>query len=209
LKIKFLKSFILTIVVLYLGWVSVLYILQRHLIYHPTTFDSYDTSALLNQNVVVMKDGDLQWLFLPAPFHSNKVLVYFHGNGGNAIGRIDRVESWRQAGFDVILAEYPGYGPNSGKPAEEDFYRSGRRIIDKTLNDFPNVDLYLYGESIGSGTAVQMATEYDEIALIIECGFSSLTDIVQSKYPIIPTKILLKDKFDNISKINRIDSYLL
>jgi len=94
-------------------------------------------------------------------------------------------------------------------PSEESFYNAGRIIIDKTLSDFPNTNLYIYGESIGSGTAVQMATEYDERALIIESGFSLLGDVAFSKIPFIPVSVLLRDKYDNVSKINNINSRLI
>lgn len=202
------KKIIKDSVIGYIAFLIILFFFQSWFIYHPRTFDSYE-DKLTQINGIIVSDQNLEWVFLPSKQISNKTLVYFHGNAGAAIDRVSKASPWRENGFNVVLAEYPGYGTNDGRPSEEEFYRVGRVIIDKTLKDFPNAHLYIYGESIGSGTATQMATEYDEKALIIESGFSSLVDVAFSKMPFIPVSLLLRDKFDNISKINDINSRLI
>ncbi len=193
----------------YIGFLIILFFLQGFFIYHPQTIEAYNQNDLDKINATVVSDKGLEWLYLPSENISNKTLIYFHGNAGMAIHRAWKASFWRDAGFNVVLAEYPAYGTNDGKPSENSFYRAGRIIIDKTLTDFPAAVLYIYGESIGSGTAVQMATEYDERALIIEAGFSSLGDVAYSKLPIIPFGLLLRDRYDNIAKINNIGSRLV
>lgn len=207
--LKRFKKTVFYIVSFYIALGLMLFLLQRNIIYQPTKFESYNESNLKRLNVSVLKQDNLEWLYLPAYQKAGrKVLIYFHGNGGAAIDRIDKAELWRRGGVEVILAEYPGYGTNGGSPSEKEFYRSARVIIDRALADHPEAELYLYGESIGSGTAVQMATEYKEKALIIEVGFSSLTSVAQTHYFYLPVSLLLKDRFDNLSKINRINSDL-
>ena len=192
----------------YLGFLIILYVFQRSFIYHPTVFENYDTTVLESVKAIAVSEDGQKWLFLPSLKPTSRVLVYFHGNAGSAIDRIWKAQVWRESGFDVVLVEYPGYGVNEENTSEQNFYEVGRRVINKTLSDFPNTQLYIYGESIGSGTAVQMATEYDEEALILESGFSSLGDVVWSKFPFIPISLMLKDRFKSIEKINAIDSTL-
>jgi fermentation-respiration switch protein FrsA (DUF1100 family) len=203
------KTIIKKTLIGYFGFLIVLYIFQSWFLYHPRTFDAYEEIDLKKIHAVVVSDNDLEWLFLPSRNTSNKTLIYFHGNAGAAIDRAYKAEAWRQNGFNVVLAEYPRYGTNDGRRTETNFFTSGRIIIDKTMESFPGTQLYIYGESIGSGTAVQMASEYDEKALVIEGGFSSLIDVVQNTLPFIPARFLLRDQYDNISKINQIDSRLI
>ena len=67
----------------------------------------------------------------------------------------------------------------------------------------------IYGESLGSGAAVEMGTKYEFLSIVLEAPFTSVVDIGQNKYPIYPVKFFTLDKFDNLSKIDRISSPLL
>ena len=207
--LKRLVRICVALVLMYVGFVGLLYCIQSYLIYFPSKIEAYSSADLDRINAIVFNKNDLEWLYLPAyQAGSDKVLVYFHGNGGMAYDRASKSEIWRENGFEVILAEYPGYGTNDRKPSEDNFYNAARVILDHTFNHFPNADLYLYGESIGSGVATQMATEYDEKALIIEAGFTSLTLAASNHYFYVPVSYLIKDTYDNQQKINSIESNL-
>jgi fermentation-respiration switch protein FrsA (DUF1100 family) len=69
--------------------------------------------------------------------------------------------------------------------------------------------IIIYGESIGTGTAVQMATEYKIAALVLQAPFSSMTSAASYHYPWLPVGILLKDRYDSLSKIAGIHTPLL
>lgn len=208
MRFKSVLSFLGSLLLVYFAVIFALYMTQRSFIYFPTTFDAYNETALRDYGTTVISSDGLEWLNMRSKQVSNKYLVYFHGNGGAAIDRLPKMMPWAENGYNVVFAEYPGYGTNTGQNSEQAFFEAGRTVMNKTLSDFPQAKLYLYGESIGSGTAIQMATEYDVEALIIENGFSSLGDLVRVHKPFVPTA-LLKDKFDNIAKINETDTFLL
>ena len=65
-------------------------------------------------------------------------------------------------------------------------------------------NIVIYGESLGTGVATEMATRYKFKSIVLEAPFTSITDIAKKRYRIYPTKYLVLDKFDNISKINKI-----
>ena len=65
----------------------------------------------------------------------------------------------------------------------------------------PEKAFVFYGESMGTGVATQMATEYDASGLILESPFTSVPDVGADRYPLVPVHILLRDKFDSLSKI--------
>ena len=54
-----------------------------------------------------------------------------------------------------------------------------------------------------------MGTRYQFKSIVLEAPFTSIADLAQKRYKIYPTKFLILDKFDNLSKINKILSPLL
>ncbi|MBI3440919.1 MAG: alpha/beta hydrolase [Proteobacteria bacterium] len=114
------------------------------------------------------------------------------------------------AGYGVYLCEYRGFGGNPGSISEEGFYKDARAALRwLETNGYASSQWVIYGESIGSGSAVQMAAEFQPKMLILEGAFSSALDVAKERYFWLPVSYMLKDKFDNISKIKSIHSSLL
>jgi len=205
--IKLIQIFVL----FYVGLLAVLYIYQRNLIYFPDTKRPQPVAGAQIVNVTTADDFDISAWYFPPKTDDKPVLVYFHGNAGHYGHRISKIMAYLDAGYGVLLAEYRGFGGNPGKFSEEGFYRDGRAYMDWVIkaNNIPADKLVIYGESVGSGIAVQMATEYDIAALILETPFSSLLELAQQRYPYVPIKLMLKDSYMNIQKIGRIHVPLL
>lgn len=138
-------------------------------------------------------------------------ILYFHGNAGNLAGRAGYFRRLADAGFGVLALSYRGYGASEGSPSEEGFYQDARALIAYAKSDLSLAPdrLILYGESIGTGVAVQMATEVSPAALILQAPYSSITDLAADTYPWLPARLLLKDRFDSLSKIGRVTAPLL
>ena len=104
------------------------------------------------------------------------------------------------------LASYRGYGGNAGKPSEQGFYQDARAWLQKLQElGLSQDNIILYGESIGTGVAVQMATEFPDVkALILESPYTSLPDVAAGTYFFIPVHLLMKDKFDSYAKIKNV-----
>ncbi len=137
-------------------------------------------------------------------------LAYFHGNAGHHGDRADLVEPYFDAGYGVLLAGYRGYGGNPGQPDEDGLYADGRAAI-SWLSDtgVPADHLVLFGESLGTGVAVQMAIEHEIAGLILQAPFTSTVDVGQYMVPFLPVSLLVTQRFDNLSKIDRISAPLL
>lgn len=206
-----LLKIVSALVLLYIAVAVFLYFTQRSQIYFP------DKSRPVLPNgadvvEVTTSDGvELEgWYFAPSDM-DKPILLYFHGNGGHYGGRLPKVQDYIDAGYGVLLAEYRGYGGNEGSPSEVGFYEDGHAYIRwlEIAAGYPISDIILYGESIGSGTATEMATKYDVKALILEAPFSSLLEMVQRHVLFMPFFWLLKDRYLNIDKIDRINAPLL
>ena len=104
-----------------------------------------------------------------------------------------------------------GYSGNIGNPTEKKLYIDGEAsikwIIENTNYQFK--DLVIYGESLGSGIAVELGRKYEFASIVLEAPFTSVADIAKQRYRIFPTKFFIKDKFNNLEKINKLKSPLL
>ncbi len=203
---------ILTIAILaYILFVATLFVMQRSMIYFPDKFRPLPAQGAQIVKVITADAQSLEAWYFVAKDKSKPVIVFFHGNAGNYSDRLFKVKGYMEAGYGVLLAEYRGYGGNLGEPSEQGFYQDGRAYIDWLLYEkgFTPKEIVIYGESIGSGTAVQMASEYDIAGLILEVPFASLLEIASRQYPFIPVKYLLKDHFMNIEKIADINTPLI
>ena len=137
-------------------------------------------------------------------------VVYFPGNGGNIVGRGAAARPWIEAGYGVLLVGYRGYGGSDGRPTEEGLYADGRAAI-AYLRDggVPARRVALYGESLGTGVAVQMAVEHEVGAVILEAPFTSAVDVGARAYPILPVRWLMKDRYESLGRVAAIDAPLL
>lgn len=204
-----MKQIIIKAILVYLGLLAFLYFYQRSLLYFPDKQTPHPADFGVEEQVEVVhvttRSGlKLHGWYIPPGDPAKPDMVFFHGNAGHFGHRIYKAAPYIEAGYGVLLAEYPGYGGNPGKPSEEGFYESGRAFISWLQNEKERTVPVLYGESIGTGVAVQMAGEFDIDALILEAPYSSMVHLGQSRYIVVPVGLLLKDRYESINKIEHI-----
>lgn len=204
------------LVALYLALVGALYMAQRSMVFVPDRNRPDPVAGgVPDMTVVEVKTQDgltLRGWFSPPPEDSTKpVLVYFHGNAGNIESRGPVARQWIDDGYGVLLSEYRGYGGNPGHPSEEGFYEDARAwlrwLSERGLSDDRWI---LYGESLGSGVATQMALEYPGVkVLVLQSGYTSLPDVARKTYFFVPVDLLMKDHFENLRKIPQVKAPIL
>jgi fermentation-respiration switch protein FrsA (DUF1100 family) len=108
-----------------------------------------------------------------------RLIVHFHGNGDLAhywIGWAQEVA--RRTGWSVFLAEYRGYGGLPGRPTYEGVMRDARStlaFLQEQYGVLPN-DIVLYGHSLGTGVATQLAAEQGARAVLLEAPITSIVE---------------------------------
>lgn len=204
----------LTIAAVYIGICGFMFVAQRRFLYAPDTTppDAVASGVPDMERLALATEDGLEVLawYRPPADDDMPVLAYFHGNAGHIGDRAFKMRPLMDAGIGALLLSYRGYGGNPGRPSEQGLYADGRAAVDFLRARGIGPDrLVLYGESMGSGVAVQIASETAPAALILEAPFTSLTTVAFQKVPYIPVPLLLRDRFDSISKIGGIHAPLL
>jgi len=131
-----------------------------------------------------------------------RALLFFHGNAGNIGDRLDRARILNERlGLDVFLVDYRGYGRSEGSPSEEGLYQDARAVYAEALDrGFRANRIVLFGESLGSAVAIQLATEQQSAGVVLETPFESVPAMARKHYPFVPG-FLIRSRFDNGRKI--------
>jgi fermentation-respiration switch protein FrsA (DUF1100 family) len=211
---KFIDFFI-TILLFYMGCLLYLYFFQRSLMYHPGgERPSYETLNIDKPEIVsVSPEPGLEitgWYWKPSQ-EGKPVILYFHGNAQDYQYWMDKINAFRAAGYGALLAEYRGFGGNTGDPSESGFFAdaiSYMNYLNNQLNVQPE-NIVLYGESLGTGVAVQIGSQFPVKALILESAYASTADIAVEKYRLFPVRWLMIDQFRSIDRIRQVRSPLL
>ena len=216
MKIKrrnFFLEIIIGIVVVYTSVLIILFIFQRNLMYHPQENNYFGDKLEVEVQKVQIKTSDninlLGW-FHKKDLNKFKTIVYFHGNAGNLENRIHKLNHFKDMDVNFLIISWRGFSGNSGKPSEQGLYKDGKGTIDwlKKMG-LAEKDIILYGESLGTGIATEIAQNNNFAGLVLETPFTSMIEAAKNFYPYIPVGLLLKDKYKNDKKMKNINIPLL
>jgi fermentation-respiration switch protein FrsA (DUF1100 family) len=124
----------------------------------------------------------------PAPAGSEtadprRVLVAFHGNAEVAAHAVSWArEVARRTGWTVLLAEYRGYAGLPGAPTYDGARldaRAAYRWAREALG-VPAEDIALFGVSLGSAVASELAEEVHPRVLVLQSPFTSARDMARA-----------------------------
>lgn len=182
---------------------------QRSLIYHPDTTRpvpaAWNVRDMSEVTLITVNGQKLLAWWKPPKSSNGPVVAYFHGNAGHIGFRGSKVRPYLNQGFGVLLLAWRGYSGNDGKPTEAGLYEDGMAALGfLEENGIARENQVLYGESLGSGVAVELASKGHGGALVLEAPFTSLPRVGASHYPVFPVRWLMWDKFDSVAKIGGI-----
>ncbi len=203
-----------SIALLYAAMVIFLYRMQRHLIYHPQKPilppAQYGLGEF-SEHFIKTPDNETLQLWYREAYEGFPTIVYFHGNATNMSTRAAIYKSLSQLGFGVLALSYRGYGKSTGAPSETGLYNDARTALAFLLQQkhIPLWRVIVYGESLGTGVAVQIATEFDIASLILQAPYTSVAARAAEIYYYAPVNWLIKDSYNSLAKIAHIKGPLL
>ena len=207
------SGWFITLAAVYLVFIASMGLMQKRLMYFPDSSRFVPSEWALDElkPLHVISDDGLEttsW-YRPAQKHDKFTIIFFQGNAGHLGYRNYKVRPWLDAGYGVLMVGYRGFS-NPGSPSEAGLYNDAKAAIEALKKQgLSEKSFILYGESMGTGVATQMATEFDASALILESPYTSVPDVGADRYPMVPVHWLLRDKYDSLSKIKDVHMPLL
>jgi pimeloyl-ACP methyl ester carboxylesterase len=214
LRRKTIKRSLLILSGLYLAGGIALYFLQDLFLFHPRPLSKdhkFNFTYPYKEVNIPVGNRNLSIIQFKSSSASKGVVLYFHGNRDNIERYGSIVPLFTNEGYELWMIDYPGFGKSTGERSEENIYKDAATLYDLAIQTFSPNQLVIYGRSIGTGPAAQLASIKESRMLILETPYYSIDALAKSYFPIYPVKLLTRYSFpvaDYLQKL-KVPSYIL
>jgi fermentation-respiration switch protein FrsA (DUF1100 family) len=164
--------------------VFLIWLVQERFVFFPPGTSEMQEHRAERVDFKSTDDQPLFGLFVPGN-SPRRLILHFHGNGDLAHNWIDWAHQIAQrTGWSVFLAEYRGYGGLPGRPTYDGVMHDSRAtlaLLQERYGVLPN-DIVLYGHSLGTGVAAQLAAEQGARTVLLEAPLTSIIDAGQRSF---------------------------
>jgi len=191
------------------GFPLLMYLMQDSLIFfrqpvHEAQRDSIARRFPAVESVFIQADVRLHaWHVRGSP-----LVLYFGGNAEEVSWMLEEAPR-RAPGVGWLLIDYRGYGSSEGSPSEAALTSDGLAWYDYATGQLKANSVFLFGRSLGSAVAVQLAAERPLAGVILVAPFDSLVEVAKRHYPYLPVDWMLRHRFDSIGRAPKIAVPLL
>ncbi len=207
---RMIYTVLICLVLGYLFLVGFVYLRQGSMLYYPVREITETPKSIdldFEEITLRTKDGfNISAWFIPSQTERG-VVLFCHGNAGNISHRLDSIRIFHDLNLSVFIFDYRGYGKSEGSPTEKGTYLDAESAWDY-LVDIRHVKpekVILFGRSLGSAVASEIALRHKAGALIIESGFKSVPDLGSKFFPYLPVKLISRYHYSTIEKVDKID----
>jgi uncharacterized protein len=184
---KWFKIFALIYII---GGVA-LYFLQDYILFRPVTLNrdhKYDfPEKHRDVNIPITENSNLNIIqFLSTDSITKGVVLYFHGNKKNISRYAKYPPYFTKHGYEVWLIDYPGFGKSTGKFTEQNLYDWAGYMYKLARSRFGTDSIIIYGKSMGTGIAAQLASIEPCKKLILETPYYNFPSVIKHYLPIYP-----------------------
>jgi fermentation-respiration switch protein FrsA (DUF1100 family) len=179
---------------------TAVWLLQRRLIYFPDTAVPPAGSVLPGAKEITLRTEDGlalgAWHVTPTRADRGITVLLMPGNAGSRALRAPLARRLAAKGLAVLLLDYRGYGGNPGSPSEDGLIADARAARAYLVgHGVPAERLIYFGESLGAAVATRLAAEQPPGGLVLRSPFPSLAAVGSQHYPLLPVRLLLRDRF--------------
>jgi len=200
-------SALIALFALYIGLTMLLYFKQKDFIFYPTKLNQkYNFSQFKNfeELYFTVNEETIHALHFKTA-KPKGIVLYFHGNAGALDKWGYEAIEFTKRNYEVIIPDYRSYGKSTGNISEQNMNEDAMMIYQKVIEKSDPSEIVIYGRSLGSGVAVELATKIDAKLLILETPFTSIDDVAKRGFFFLPISSLLHFHFYNDRKINHIN----
>jgi uncharacterized protein len=211
-SVRKLKGWIKLVVILYCAVGIALYYLQNYLLFYPVAMErnsKYNFSDSCTEiNLPFDKETNLNIIqFKPTGGSVCKgVVLYFHGNRKNIGWYAPNAINFTKNNYEIWMIDYPGFGKSTGSLSEEKLYAYALQLYMLARSRFKPKDIIVYGKSIGTGIASQLASVRDCKYLILESPYYSFTSLMSHYFPIYPVYNMLHFHFPTCEYLKEVNA---
>jgi uncharacterized protein len=156
------------------------------------------------------EDGVILSAIRYANFKSPRIILYFHGNAGS-------LASWRfvyndleYLRTDMIILDYRGYGKSGGKITEKGLYLDAKALYDYARGlGYADSNIIVYGRSVGTGVAVDLAQGKSLAGVILESPYASLRGMIYREFWFMMPWFYLCYSLDSYAKLPKVAAPVL
>lgn len=206
---------VLLVAIAYMALLLLLRLNESRLIYFPgpqrSLLEAPAHLALPVQRVTIPTDDGVtlvSWVIPAGDNSTGRWLLICHGNAGN-LSEFDRPVHYaglRRLGLSLLAFDYRGYGESGGVPSESGLYRDAQAAYRylREAQGVPAEKIVVFGHSLGSAVAVDLASRVPVGGLILEGALMSVIQRGQELYPFIPVRWIAGSRFSSIEKIGAV-----
>jgi len=191
-----------------IGFPLLMYLAQDSMIFFPQPVPEARRATIASQRAVesIFIDAEDGTRLHAWHVQGDPLVMYFGGNAEEVSWMLDDAAR-RAPGTGWLLVDYRGYGSSGGKPSEKALVADALRWYDRVSPQAKTI--YLFGRSLGSGVAVQLAAQRPAAGVILVAPFDSLVEVGKHHYPVLPVGLLLRHRFDSVAVAPKITAPLL
>ncbi len=197
-----------------LGFPVLIYFFQERLLFQPQPLSGdplqVNPGAAIEELSLVTSDRVRLhgWLVKPTSAQTpGPILIYFGGNAEEVSWLASTAD--RYAGWSLLLVNYRGFGRSEGKPGEAELFADALQIYDYAAGRADGGRVAVMGRSLGSGVAVYLAAQRPVAGVILVSPYDSVESVAKGIYPYLPIGLMLKHRFDSLSRAPAIGAPLL
>ena len=134
------------------------------------------------------------------------VVLYFHGNLNNIERYAPFSSNFTKNHYEVWMMDYPGYGKSTGIRTEQALYDDALQLYKMARARFAKDSIIIYGRSLGTGIASELASVRDCKRLILEAPYYSLDALARHFLFMYPVNWLIKYHFPTYKYLKKVDA---
>jgi alpha-beta hydrolase superfamily lysophospholipase len=187
------------ILVIYIAVGLILYFFQDKILFHPKTLErNYSfrfDQPFTELNIPVSSERNLNVVKFTTDSVSKGIVLYFHGNRQNIERYAKFSKIFTNSGFEVWMMDYPGFGKSTGDRNEKTIYNDAMLLYRMAIALQPSENIIIYGRSMGTGVASQLASVRASRHLVLETPYYNISALAKHYLPIYPVNPMSKYSF--------------